>query len=837
MPQYSLQVFVDKNGFSFPVDEVFGVTGGHAMISIADGGDIPCVRGFYSTSGGDLLKDDSDGLQFKLETNPDSIWSSSVLQINEAQYLRIKEFMQVIWDASRQGRITYSAMQNDELMNCTGFVTRALTLANISYGTDVNWRPISLIDQVALPGNYHTEGNSDDINRGGNHVVVGGGQDDILRGGQGYDYIFGGEGNDALYGGSNEDSLFGNEGADTLDGGQGLDAMHGGAGDDTYQVSDAGDKTVETPGEGTDVVVIHFSLDVNPYVLQQNIENGILSEDSHDVSLEGNQLDNVLQANSFGSRLAGAAGNDRLIGGIGADTLKGGSGADALFGGSDNDTLEGGDDNDADTLFGGDGSDTYVVSNNDVISDSDDQGQVRLDGTLLTGGSYVETTVGGTLHYRSTDGSADYWWDTNSHTLLATRGSSTVTIQNFNPQSSTALGQTTYHSGLGIDLVHGANDPSLVMLDDQANSLVLSKPSTLFSGGGDDVVRGSTGNDYLLGGTGNDNLNGDAGNDVLHGNDGTDTLDGGYGFDSLFGDAGNDTLGGTGVADVFGNSAAWDRNYHAGWTFDYSLSAYFDPNSVVGNSYVGGVGDDTLNGTDGADVYHFSRGDGHDTINERFGSAVDRLVFDSSITAADVAVSRSGNNLVLDITGGDKVTINNWYSTTDGNAFRLERVEFADGTAWSADDLTTRGLTLYGTSGNDSLTGADGYANTIFGGDGNDVLRGSYQGDLLFGGSGNDTLYGNAGNDRFFYAAGDGYDTLFDTSGTDVIDMSGIAPELVHFWRKDADLYMQVGDGTDGILVKNQFSSPTPVIDIFLIGSNSYTADQAAGTMQIWPGM
>ncbi|MBX3454260.1 MAG: hypothetical protein KF827_06960 [Ferrovibrio sp.] len=98
-------------------------------------------------------------------------------------------------------------------------------------------------------------------------------------------------------------------------------------------------------------------------------------------------------------------------------------------------------------------------------------------------------------------------------------------------------------------------------------------------------------------------------------------------------------------------------------------------NDVLG----GGAGIDTLVGGAGADNYLFGRGDGADTISENDSTigVEDNLLFGSSITADQLWLSRSGNNLDIAIIGTfDHIQIQNWYS---GSEYRVERFRLADG--------------------------------------------------------------------------------------------------------------------------------------------------------------
>lgn len=77
--------------------------------------------------------------------------------------------------------------------------------------------------------------------------------------------------------------------------------------------------------------------------------------------------------------------------------------------------------------------------------------------------------------------------------------------------------------------------------------------SSIYGGGGDDLLFGGSNSDRLEGGAGDDCLVGRDGNDMLDGEDGDDDLWGGDGSDSLGGGNGDDSLhGGNGFDWLFG---------------------------------------------------------------------------------------------------------------------------------------------------------------------------------------------------------------------------------------------------------------------------------------------
>lgn len=214
------------------------------------------------------------------------------------------------------------------------------------------------------------------------------------------------------------------------------------------------------------------------------------------------------------------------------------------------------------------------------------------------------------------------------------------------------------------------------------------------------------GADVYTGTAGNDAINGLGGNDTLNGMAGDDTLIGGAGADTLNGGAGADTLDGR-------NDAASDL---------------------------------MQGGTEG-DIYLFARGSGADTITEG-GDALstDILRFDTGIATTDIKALRTGNDLVLQIVStADQVKVTGAYAAGAGAAARIERIEFADSTVWTEQDIRQRILDGLATTGNNSIVGFDGN-DTIHGLAGNDTLSGAAGDDVLYCYDKDDTLY-DSGND------------------------------------------------------------------------------------------
>ena len=151
-----------------------------------------------------------------------------------------------------------------------------------------------------------------------------------------------------------------------------------------------------------------------------------------------------------------------------------------------------------------------------------------------------------------------------------------------------------------------------------------------------------------LNATGNDLDNwlvGNSGNNILQGGSGvgTDMLQGGGGNDQL-----TDMLGSNLLDGGDGNDVLTDGN---------------------GASYLlGGKGNDTLNLGLGADLIGFNRGDGVDIVNSgQETTANDVLSLGRGIRYTDLKLTKSGNDLKLDLGAGDSITFNKWYV---GNAYK-----------------------------------------------------------------------------------------------------------------------------------------------------------------------
>jgi Ca2+-binding RTX toxin-like protein len=510
--------------------------------------------------------------------------------------------------------------------------------------------------------------------------------------------------------------ITGNSGGNTLDGGLGADTMTGGLGNDTYYVDNAGDIVTENSGEGTDLV--KASID---YTLGSNLENLTLAGTTA-ITGTGNELNNVLNGNALDNVLYGMDGNDVLNGGAGADTLIGGRGNDAyyvdnigdvitenlgegtdyvnasvdytlgtnlenltltgttaitgtgnelnnsLIGNTLDNTLYGMDGNDvldggvgADTMIGGLGNDMYYVENiGDIVIENLGEGTDRVNAAFdYTLGSNLENlTLYGTTAITGTGNELDnvlngnaldnvlYGMDGNdtlnggvgADTLIGGLGNDTYYVDN--------MGDViTENPGEGNDLVQSSIDWSLGA---NLENLILTGTNNINGIGNDldNVLTGNSGNNWLAGQDGNDDLRGSSGNDILQGGSGTDFLSDTAGANLFDGGSGTDTLTGNSGNELF----------------------------------IGGTGNDTITTGNGADILAFNRGDGADVVNGGIGTD-NTISLGQGINYSDIALSKVNNNLILEVGGGEQITLSNWYNTTANYKSVLDLQVMADAMA------------------------------------------------------------------------------------------------------------------------------------------------------------
>lgn len=158
----------------------------------------------------------------------------------------------------------------------------------------------------------------------------------------------------------------------------------------------------------------------------------------------------------------------------------------------------------------------------------------------------------------------------------------------------------------------------------------------------------------------------------------------------------------------------------------------------------------------------------------------------SSILAdfsADPAAMESNDSMGLDIIGKNGQT-NFFVLEGEGNDVIIGGNEIDIIRSGLGDDIIS-GLqgsdVLKSGDGNDTLMGDNGN-DTLYGGNGDDILMGDNGNDVLYGGEGNDTLKGGTGDDILI--GGDGNDVIRAGKGVDTI-RGGSGKDIFEFFADD----------------------------------------------------
>jgi Ca2+-binding RTX toxin-like protein len=647
-------------------------------------------------------------------------------------------------------------------------------------------------------------------------IIVGGSLSDYILGGAGNDALLGGDGNDTMYGQDGNDVLQGGPGNDYLDGGAGNDVLVGGAGNDTMFGGDGSDTYLFGRGSGqdtisyygvsagsSDAIVLDAGVTPGDVIVKRSGDALILAiADTTDTLtvvnyFYGSAGDHPFKVDQIkfsdgtawdfaavsamaempteGADILHGAGGDDAISGLGGDdSIYGGKGNDALGGGDGNDVLDGGAGND--TLDGGAGSDTYLFdrgAGQDSVSNYDTTAG-KTD-AIQFGAGVLPTDIAVTR--------------SGNDLVLAIKGSTDqIKVQYYFAAAGYMVDQFKFADGT----VWGTAE-----IKAQAVTYGTAAADSITGyNGGPNQIYGLDGNDYLTGGDGADLIDGGTGNDSLSGNAGNDALQGGEGNDALGGGDGNDVLD-------------------------------------------GGAGNDTLDGGAGSDTYLFDRGAGQDSVSNYDTTAgkTDAIQFGAGVLPTDIAVTRSGNDLVLAIKGStDQIKVQYYFAAA---GYMVDQFKFADGTVWGAAEIKAQAITYaYGTAGTDYIAGYNGGPNQIYGLDGNDYLYGGdgndlidggtgndalsgYAGnDVLQGGAGNDTLDGGAGSDTYLFDRGAGQDSVsnYDTTAgkTDAIQFgAGVLPTDIAVTRSGNDLVLAIKGSTDQIKVQYYFAAAGYMVDQF----------------------
>jgi Ca2+-binding RTX toxin-like protein len=556
----------------------------------------------------------------------------------------------------------------------------------------------------------------------------------------GFERVIGGDGADSLAGDTNGQQIDGGPGNDQIDGGGGADALNGDADADTI----IGDGTPgDTLNGGTDAAIdtLTYAGVATPVNVKPVGGDDLASEFEH-----------IIGGNA-GDTLTGDSGNQTIDGGPGADQLDGGGGTDVLNGGTEADTIQG-DASNGDTLDGGGGAGTDVLTYAGVASvvtvNLNGGGDDTTSGFEQVIGGNAGDTLIGDLNPNRLDGGPG-----NDH-LFGNAGIDELNGEGDDDELTGGADADNVNGGAGADTIFEDVAPGDTLVGGTGGGIdVLTYAGAVTAV---TVVLGGVGTDtasqfeHVIGGNAGDTLTGDVNDQVIDGGPGNDQLAGGGGNDTLNGQGDLDTIFGDGVpGDTLdgGTGADIDVLTYAGVATPVTVSVGGIGDDVATNfeRIIGGDAGDTLTGD--SNDQRIDGGTGADQING--GGGTDALNGDAD---GDTIQGDPSNGDTLDGGGG---------AGTDTLTYAGQATPVVVNLGGGGDDAATGFERVIGGNVGDTLTG-DVNPQRIDGGPGDDHIFGLAGDDELNGDAGADELTGGADTD--VASGGPDADTIFEDAGT-----------------------------------------------------------------------
>lgn len=552
-----------------------------------------------------------------------------------------------------------------------------------------------------------------------------------------------------LYGGAGNDTLLGGSGGETFDGGSGNDSIFLGAGDDTCRWTPAGDADLIEDAAGNDTVEINGSDFAENFTVTANGTRVRFDRlDPSPPSLDIGACEQlVLRANRGNDTFACTGNLAALIhitadGGGGHDTLLGSNGADVLIGGNGDDFIDGQQGNDLALL--GIGDDTFQWDPGDG-SDTI-EGQAGHDTVLFNGSNASEifdfSANGQRLRFLRNIGNIII--DANDVEQFDLRALGGSDIANVSDLAGTAL--TEVNVDLAGTLAGGSGDASddLVNILGAAGADVFTvsadNPFVVVDRAADVRVRGYEFNDEIgFIGIGGDvvHVNGAEGPDTITVvANGTEARVDATNFSTAVAVSGALSLvingqGGPDMVSCTGNLAALVPITIDGGGGDDTLLG-----SNGADLLIGGDGNDLVDGQQGADLvllgadndtFQWDPGDGSDTIEGQDGE--DTLVFNGSNAAEAfeflpngqrIRFIRNIGSIVMDVNsiercdlralgGADVVTVNDM----TGTALTQVTVALAGTLGGGSGDAQPDSVVVNATNGADNVTVVNGFTGPL----------------------------------------------------------------------------------------------------------------------------
>ncbi|MHC2997204.1 calcium-binding protein, partial [Tepidiphilus sp. HLB4] len=589
----------------------------------------------------------------------------------------------------------------------------------------------------------------------GEDAIVGSYQDDMLDGGTGNDQFQDVGGYDTYRFGTGD-------GQDTIADNTGRVLFKPGIGQNDVSFTRDGNDLIATVTASGDAVRIEDWLNSWQRIDRFDFDNGArLNVSDVLAKLNVSEGAEILYGSPGEDALTGTEKDSTLYGREGNDVLEGGAGQDKLYGEAGDDTLDGGADRD--WLYGGEGNNSYRVATGIGLDNAMGASLAVANDTVVFAPGIRPEDVSVQLGDASWSGQAGDVGYTNLVIGIGGNDALVVRTQNWDDLGRGAIQRFRFDDGTEwtlADVIARADGGKMGYQwryrGDSSNIVGSQADDEIYDYTGQSVTVQARGN--------NDNVHLEAGNDRVSAGSGDDNVYAGAGEDLVAGEAGNDNLD-TGAGD---------------------------------------------------DVIVFNHGDGNDTL--RTGEGTDTLSFGATVTPAmlSAALNRDGRVvLLIDGGPGGSITLDN--TRLDDLQGDLERIQFIDAEgktrvfdlagwlqahAGALLSATTdaplafdgTGFELTGTVASAGGLEAVAYAQSgnLFASanlanntptDGDDVLYGTPNGDLLSAGAGNDIALGLAGNDTIL--GGDGNDLIHGGDGDDMLEGNAGNDVIYGGWGAD----------------------------------------------------
>ncbi|HIP56316.1 MAG TPA: hypothetical protein EYG97_04755, partial [Arcobacter sp.] len=632
----------------------------------------------------------------------------------------------------------------------------------------------------------------------GDNTIKGNAGDDSLVGGLGNDHLIGGVGSDRLNGGAGNDILDGGDTAgevDTVDyslangdiyidlsqgdiavevgsgfgkdtfksiegviAGNGNDVLIGsnvsntligGAGDDTLKgggVESGGYDYLDGGADGANGDFVSFSDQVSLVKVdlsdtqRQNIGNLGEIQILNIENLEGSQASDILGGNTSNNIISGRTGDD---------TISSRGGKDILIGGDGSDTLDYSKDDDTDGSVGI--NIDLTVDKLQVLHDGQDSYKDTIyDIENIIGSKFGDTIKGADTSSLLLDNASTVMTKTLDGTdklkleiLIKNGGTSTLKTLIFENGSTNVLNASAavvtvlsvaFSSSAAKELIAEAINKSSETGDGSGVDPAVSTTAVL-SSSEEDVgifIKSTTsGDDLKATFTHIDSL---TSAEISIENNATvnNTYIGGLGEDTIYGGAGDDLIYGS---NSLNPNADGSNSLEGGAGNDIIHGGY------LSDVLKGGSGNDTLYGYEGDDKFYGGAGNdtleggaGNDTFYVEFDDGEDTVDGGEGSDTIDYSALVATQDLTINLDGSTEVraTVAGETDTDSSNGVDQDKIK-------NVENVT-------GGAGNDNISG-DSEVNVLKGGSGSDNLNGEGNDDILEGGIGIDNLIGGSGDD------------------------------------------------------------------------------------------